>query len=749
MEDSTAKELVEESEELPSENSKKSNLSSTSIDGSEAVLHHPSRPDLKALSFSVSFHDCTLSNKNFQSWTKKMEALHKPIWRKAGVFEAVMASTYKIETNKDLVLGVAERWSPDTKSFVFPWGETSITLEDVMVLLGFSVLGLPVFTALDSSGEKIKSELVKEWVKIKEDEKSFVTQSAWMSRFMDSKDELEHVAFLAYWLSCFVFPLGYGHINEAVLPIAVHLSCGTKIALAPSVLAHLYADLSLLKTHIQAFDESTVTVKTDFTALFKLVQVWTWERFRELQPEPNELVKDEPRLALWHEKQRKIDEVRRILDNSKVDSFEWRPFTKPVKNWEFPLFYPEKEMLVPVGPNLDDELISFARFIKVSQLVGIDYVEHYCPDRVALQLGMFQDVPCLVNKNNLSKEEAWDQYNKPIDASRLHIPSRYEVPCVSPVFCEWWKKTFQEILAGGNTIMSSSSDDDVGAGGSSSGSKKKKGSSKKTIGKVRLTPTDPGWPKDVPDTYETCELDWSQSNDVLREEVTHQGEYELCWAVALRESIEAALNINAKKERKNRHPKLSAQHLINNVNKLQSGAMRRYEGVTNFLVNQGLVTEDKCEYEGTILKNGCNHATEDTQAATKIKDLKRVKRKDINEKDLIKLVTQRPVVVEMRAFKSLLDFKGEGFYPGGTRNEEEKWNRVDLARKNKVKSNEEKLTLHALLLIGYGTINGVHYWLVKNSYGTTWGNGGYGKIIRQCSSGSDKSLFVKIRYPEV
>ncbi|VVB00563.1 unnamed protein product [Arabis nemorensis] len=260
---------------------------------------------------------------------------------------------------------------------------------------------------------------------------------------MDSNDdELEHVAFLVCWLSYFVFPLRYYHLYEAVFPIAVHLSIGTKIALAPAVLAHLYAELSLLKNHIQGFGESTV--KTDFTALFKLVQVWTWERFKELQPEPKELLKGEPRLALWHETQRNLDDVRRILDHSKIDSFEWRPFTKPVKGWDFPRFNPEKAMLVPVGPNLDDEFISFARCIKVSVLVGIGYVEHYFPDRVASQFGMLQNVPSLVTRNKLSQEEAWDHYNKPIDALALHIPSRYAVPCVTPVFCEWWRKTFQE-----------------------------------------------------------------------------------------------------------------------------------------------------------------------------------------------------------------------------------------------------------------------------------------------------------------
>lgn len=37
---------------------------------------------------------------------------------------------------------------------------------------------------------------------------------------------------------------------------------------------------------------------------------------------------------------------------------------------------------------------------------------------------------------------------------------------------------------------------------------------------------------------------------------------------------------------------------------------------------------------------------------------------------------------------------------------------------------------HAVLLVGWGTENGVPYWLVQNSWGTNWGLDGFFKIIR-------------------
>jgi len=56
---------------------------------------------------------------------------------------------------------------------------------------------------------------------------------------------------------------------------------------------------------------------------------------------------------------------------------------------------------------------------------------------------------------------------------------------------------------------------------------------------------------------------------------------------------------------------------------------------------------------------------------------------------------------------------------------------------------------HGVLLIGYGTDNGTDYWLLKNSWGVTWGERGYFRLLRTSVEGDPGicGLQMEVTYP--
>ena len=232
----------------------------------------------KKLPFKIYFKGWRFPLKEWGNWVESLLPKHQSTWKKAGIYDAIMVSVYKIPRDKNLVLGLAEKWSSITNSFVFPWGEATVTLEDVMVLGGFSVLGESVLAQIeDQESVDIRLELIEKSKEAATPGNLNRTASgrAWLRFFMGSGSKLEHEAFLSFWLSQHVFPSVNYFVGQFVFPIAIRLARGIRIALAPAVLASIYRDLRSLNEKLIA---SAVLKKDDLMDLtllapFQLVQL--------------------------------------------------------------------------------------------------------------------------------------------------------------------------------------------------------------------------------------------------------------------------------------------------------------------------------------------------------------------------------------------------------------------------------------------------------------------------------------------
>lgn len=382
--------------------------------------------------------------KGWKDWVEELQKAHQEIWKKVGIFDAIRASIYNIRRHDELVIWLAQKWCPETNTLVFPWGETTMTLEDVLILGGFSVLGISVKCPVENPENKLlERKLVDGCAEIKKNTINFfVTHSQWMKYFKGCGDELENVALIALWLSRYVFSTScYAVICPLVFPIAVTLARGTRVALAPAVLAAIYRDMTLLKQKI-------MTLRTNggddglniiLWSPLQLLQAWAWERFSTFSPKPTSLVPGEPRLVRWHNVKKPKNELPGSDMEFLGDDFVWRPYSLNLENWVFPKFYPDKETWVLVHAEIDEELLSWTQCLRASELVGMNGMEKYLPHRVAMQFGLDQHMPGFLSQVNDNVELAWSWYTKLPDGLRLYLPPRLFEGDVTVQYCDWWR----------------------------------------------------------------------------------------------------------------------------------------------------------------------------------------------------------------------------------------------------------------------------------------------------------------------
>jgi hypothetical protein len=87
-------------------------------------------------------------------FTLKMISSHKvkipysefcePALKRLGLFQIAQFANATTRLDKALITALVERWRPETHTFHLPFGEMTMTLQDVSCLWGLPIQGLPV-----------------------------------------------------------------------------------------------------------------------------------------------------------------------------------------------------------------------------------------------------------------------------------------------------------------------------------------------------------------------------------------------------------------------------------------------------------------------------------------------------------------------------------------------------------------------------------------------------------------------------
>ncbi|XP_057735669.1 protein MAIN-LIKE 2-like [Arachis stenosperma] len=291
-----------------------------------------------------------------------------------------------------LIAALVERWRRETNTFHLTVGEMTITLEDVVLLLGLAIDGEPVIGPISAPSSVCEKLLGR----VPDDLNGGMVKLTWLKEFFSEcpedapPEEIERCtrAYLLYLVGSTIFSTTTGNkVPVMYLPLFENFEKAGKFAWGAGALAFLY----------RALGNASLKSQSTISGCLTLVQCWSYSRLNVGQPKFNQepYIDSFPYVLKWRGKsctrtKCNVLSYRKALDSLNASDVHWLPY---------------KDMDYTTIP----EDIKSSLILRASRtmLLCFDKAERHLPDRCLRQFGMHQTIPKDI--------ERWERKSRIVD----------------------------------------------------------------------------------------------------------------------------------------------------------------------------------------------------------------------------------------------------------------------------------------------------------------------------------------------
>ncbi|KAH1228611.1 Serine/threonine-protein phosphatase 7 long form [Glycine max] len=249
-----------------------------------------------------------------------------PLLQQSGLYTTIKLCRIKI--NGGIVNAFFERWRPETHTFHLMYGEATITLQDVSVLLGLPVDGNPLIGSTNIDG----IDMCEQYLGVRPNANALSDGNTLKLKFtniQDYVDDEENLKMFAHaWILRFIggvllVDISSKRVLMRYLQFLVDFEECSSYAWGAAALSYLYKEMC----------NATYYNMQSIGGYVLLIQLWAWEQCPKLVPliVPPQQRNSPLGYRNPHMASDSVEHYRFKLDTMKRGEFLWVPYSKEVQ----------------------------------------------------------------------------------------------------------------------------------------------------------------------------------------------------------------------------------------------------------------------------------------------------------------------------------------------------------------------------------------------------------------------------------